>query len=95
MLDQDAQVERAKQRPYFIWDYDLTEEDVRAILRGDNEFEKLWVMVRILERCRLEEIWGYFPPSQLRHYWSQIRHRIRKELRPTWEWAMQVWGYDN
>ena len=48
--------ERVKQRPYFIWDYDLTEEDVRAILRGDNEYEKVQMMVRILERCRWEDI---------------------------------------
>ncbi|MBI4788943.1 MAG: hypothetical protein HY782_18075 [Chloroflexi bacterium] len=91
MLDQKERTERARKRPYFIWDYDLTEEDVRAILRGDNEYEKLWVMVRILERCRLEEIWSYVTPAQLRQYWPQIHRRIRKELRGAWEWAMEVW----
>jgi len=25
------------ERPYFIWDYDISEEQVGAILRGDDD----------------------------------------------------------
>lgn len=28
-------------RPYFLWDYDLTEDDVRRILRGGTEVDKI------------------------------------------------------
>lgn len=38
-----------KQRTYFLWDYDLSEEEVFAILRGENEVEKAWLITRILE----------------------------------------------
>jgi hypothetical protein len=34
----------ATQTPYFIWDYDLTEADVREILRGDDEQQKAWLV---------------------------------------------------
>ena len=87
--------ERVKQRPYFIWDYDLTEEDVRAILRGDNEYEKVQMMVRILKRCRWEDIWQYFTLAELRRYWPQVHRRIRRELREPWEHAMEVWSRVN
>jgi|GEM_PF-4323246 len=30
---------RRRQRPYFIWDYDLTEAEVRAILRSDDPLD--------------------------------------------------------
>ncbi len=86
-----AQEERLRQRPYFIWDYDLTEDDVRAILRGDNEYEKVQMMVRILERCSWEDIWRYLKLYEVHHYWTQIRPKIRRELRPTWELAMETW----
>ena len=85
-------MERARQRPYFIWDYDLTEDDVRAILRGDNEYEKVQMMVRILEHCRWQDIWQYLSLSEVRRYWPQIHRWMRKELRPTWEFAMEVWN---
>lgn len=46
----------ARQRPYFIWDYDLTEADIRAILRGDDEEQKAWLVARLLESARYEDI---------------------------------------
>ena len=64
---------------------------MRAILRGDNDFEKRWLMVRILERCTLDEIWSYIKPAELRRYWTELHPKIRRELHPTWELAMKVW----
>ena len=85
--------ERAEKRPYFIWDYDLTEEDVRAILRGDNEYEKIQMMVRILESARWADIWQYLTVSEVRRYWPQIYRWMRREVREAWAWAWEVWGY--
>ena len=33
-------------RPYFFWDYDITEDEVRQILRRASEVEKAWVITR-------------------------------------------------
>lgn len=44
-------------RPYWLWDYDLTEADVRRILRGKNLSEKRWLMGRILTSARFNDIW--------------------------------------
>ena len=81
-------------RPYFIWDYDLGEEDVRAILRGDNEYEKVQMMVRIMESAHWEDIWKYLTLTQVKKYWPEIRQRMRKEIREVWAWAFEVWGRD-
>ncbi len=94
MLDAKERAERAARRPYFIWDYDLTEEDVRAILRGDNEYEKVQMMVRILESARWADIWRYLTVPQVREYWPQIYRWMRHEVRDVWAWAWQVWGYE-
>jgi hypothetical protein len=83
-----------KTRPYFIWDYDLSEEDVRAILRGDNEFEKAWMMVRIMESARWEDIWRYLTLREVREYWPQIYRRMRREVRDVWAWALEVWKHE-
>ncbi len=93
MPDTKTSTDRAARRPYFIWDYDLTEDDVRAILRGDNEYEKLWVMVRILESARWSDIWSYLTLAQVRHYWPQLYRRMRREVRDVWAWAMEVWEH--
>jgi hypothetical protein len=84
-------MDEKRERPDSIWDYDLTEEDVRAILRGENEYARVQMMVRILERCSWDEIWRYLKLAQVYQLWDQIRPKIRRELRPTWELAMKVW----
>ena len=35
-------------RPYFLWDYDLTEEEVRTLLRTGDETTRIWLASRIL-----------------------------------------------
>lgn len=83
-----------KNRPYFIWDYDLDEEDVRAILRGDNEFEKVQMMVRIMESAKREDVWRYLTLSEVKRYWPQISRRMRHQVRDVWSWALEVWEHD-
>lgn len=34
-------------RPYFLWDYDLTEEDVQSLLRTGDEETRIWLASRI------------------------------------------------
>ncbi|MBM3129704.1 MAG: hypothetical protein FJ009_13895 [Chloroflexi bacterium] len=89
-MDEPTQTER--KRPYFIWDYDLTEEDVRAILRGDNEYEKIQMMVRILESARWSDIWRYLTLAEVMRYWPQLYRRMRREVRDVWAWALEEWA---
>ena len=46
-------------RPYFLWDYDLTEADVHAILQAGDDTERVWLVSRILESARYEDVWKY------------------------------------
>jgi len=67
------------QRPYFIWDYDLTEADVRAILAGDDELQKAWMTARLLESARYEDIWKYISLEELRAIFPklQLKSQVR------------------
>ncbi len=84
-------VRSTKKRPYFIWDYDLDEKDVRAILKGDNEYEKVQMMVRIMESAKREDVWKYLTLAEVKQYWPQISRRMRREVREVWAWALEVW----
>ncbi len=88
-------LEHVAQRPYFVWDYDLTDDQVRAILAGENEFEKIQMMTRIVESARFEDIWRYLTLSQVCQHWHQIAPRMRREIRDVWAWALEVWGCAN
>lgn len=75
--------------PYFIWDYDLTDTDVRAILRGDDEAQKTWLVARLLEAARYEDIWEYISLEELRAIFPILK--LKPQVRAAWEFALLVW----
>ena len=80
-------------RPYFFWDYDITEEEIRDILRGDNQVEKAWVITRILEYARWEDIWRYLTVDDVRESFEQLG--LKPYLRDLWASAIEVGSNDD
>lgn len=79
---------------YFFWDYDLSEEDVRAILAGDDRDRRAWVISRILEAARWEDIWEYVTVDDIRAHFDQLHFRL-PHLRDLWGRALEVWSGEN
>jgi len=78
----------AAQRPYFLWDYDLTESDIRAILRGGETQEKTWLVSRSLESAAYEDVWKYLTVAGLRTISPRLQ--LKPQVRAAWEFAFQV-----
>ena len=79
----------AQPTPYFIWDYDLTEADLREILRGGDEAQKAWLVARLLESARYEDVWKYISLAELRAIFPKLQ--LRPQVRAAWEFALGVW----
>lgn len=80
-------------RPYFIWDYDLTEAEIHEILRGDDEDQKAWLIARLLESARYEDIWHYISLAELRSIFPKLQ--LKPQVRAVWEFALSVWGVES
>ena len=76
-------------KPYFLWDYDLTEDDIRRILSGKNQTDKVWIASRILESARFEDVWKYLSLSEVRHMFPLLK--LKEPIRRAWELALSVW----
>jgi hypothetical protein len=81
-----------KNRPYFLWDYDLSEDDVRAILHTGGELDKQWLIARILTSARFEDVWKYLTVKDLVFYFAKLR--MRPQVKLAWKRALNVWGYE-
>ena len=73
----------------FIWDYALSEADVRAILQGADQEQKAWLVARLLESARFEDIWQYISLAELRAIFPQFQ--LKPQVRAAWEFALSVW----
>ena len=83
----------AAERPYFLWDYDLSEADVRAILRSGEREEKAWLVSRLLESAAYEDVWKYLTLAELRTIFPSLQ--LKPPVRAAWEFALQVWDIES
>lgn len=80
-----------KKHPYFLWDYDLSEEDVHTLVRTGSDAEKRWIIARILSHAKFEDVWQYIHVEDILRYFGVLKMRPkRKEI---WKKALTVWGY--
>ncbi len=79
----------SKKRPYWLWDYDLTEKDVRRILAGKNEMERRWLIGRILESARFDDVWKYLGYTEVKTMLPKLQ--LRPQIKEAWESAIKVW----
>lgn len=86
-------VELKKNRPYFIWDYDYDEDDIRAMLSGDDEYQRAWAIGRILCYAKYEDVWKYVTVPMILRDWPRLSF-WPKELKATWMSALKVWGFE-
>lgn len=80
-------------RPYFIWDYDISEEQVGAILQGDDEFAKSWLIGRIVQYARWDDIWAYLTLDDVRQHFDQIAWRF-PFMKEMWAHALAMWSQE-
>ena len=79
----------SKIRPYFLWDYDLSEDDVRRLLHEGSTVDKNWMLSRILESAKYEDVWKYTTLSEVKEMMPILK--IKKPIRQAWERALSIW----
>ncbi len=77
--------------PYFLWDYELNDNQIRAILNGKNEIEKQWLVARILTHAKYEDVWKYLTLEEIIAVFPRLR--LPEKTKQAWHRAFAVWGY--
>lgn len=77
--------------PYFLWDYNLSDKQIKAILHGSNETEKRWLAARILSHAKFEDVWKYLTISDIVQIFPKLL--LPQRTKKAWQRALTVWGY--
>ena len=78
--------------PYFLWDYDLSDTKIHAILKGKNEVEKRWLIGRILSHAHYKDIFNYLTIDDIVHFFPKLS--LPQTVKKAWQRALRVWGYN-
>lgn len=80
-------------RPYFLWDVDVTEDELRERLRSDDADTRAQWQRRILREARFDDLWRYLTLEEVLRDWPHIRLYLGRSRR-FWEWLLQGWWDD-
>lgn len=76
------------ERPSFLWDYDLSHGQIVEILRGPQK-NRLWLVAKILEHAKWEELWRYLTVRQIERDLPLLR--LPEKTRAHWDYALRHW----
>jgi hypothetical protein len=79
------------QRPYFFWDYDISDGEIHRILQDGAQSERAWVISRILEYAKWDDIWHYLTPADIRDNFANLSFRQPQD-RELWAYALDRWA---
>jgi len=80
---------KSSKRPYFLWDYDLTESQVHELLKTGTDWDRRWMLARILESATYEDVWKYTNLAEVKLMFPRLQ--LKKPIRNAWELALSVW----
>lgn len=76
------------QRPSFLWEYALSPGEIQEILRGPQK-KRLWLVGKILEHARWDEIWNYLTVDQIAQDLPFLR--LPHKIKAHWNYALNRW----
>ena len=76
-------------RPWFLWDYDLTEAQAQELLTHAPFEQRKWLLGRMLERLGPAEIVRYVSLEALRQALPHLR--LDEKIKRHWEEAIAIW----
>ena len=77
-------------RPYFLWDYDVDEDEFRRIIREGTDVQKAWATSRLINHAKWSDIWKYVTPTQVEALFPKLSF-WPKQTREVWEYALARW----
>jgi len=76
-----------------VWDYDLSIDDFKRILKGDKEvgsFNQDWAISRVLENLNYYDAMDLVPYEVLKNRWGQVKGKIfNKSIKDGYEFLLQ------
>ncbi|MBI4700465.1 MAG: hypothetical protein HY744_04740 [Deltaproteobacteria bacterium] len=80
-------------RPYFLWDEDISGDELRAILQGADEHERLRLLGKMLREARDLDVWQFVTPRHVAEALPLLGRRLGRR-RAFWEFLIEGWRHD-
>jgi hypothetical protein len=80
-------------RPYFLWDEDISVDELRGLLRSDDEYERHRLLGKMLREARDIDVWEFVTPLEVARVLPVLGRRLGRR-RAFWEFLIEGWRSD-
>jgi hypothetical protein len=84
---------RGDRRPYFLWDEDLSIDELRALLQDPGNPRRLRLMGKLLREARDIDVWFFVTPEDVARELPELGRRLGRRRR-FWEFLIRGWRED-
>ena len=84
---------RGDLRPYFLWDEDVSNDELRSILAGPNSARRDQLLGKMLREARDIDVWNFVTPIEVAHALPRLGRRLGRRQR-FWEFLIEGWRGD-
>lgn len=80
-------------RPYFLWDMEITDAEFRARLQHPDPAIRAQWQGTLLREARPDEVWGYVTLDEVLRDWERVERHLGRR-RAFWTWLIEGWRRD-
>jgi hypothetical protein len=82
-----------RDRPYFLWDLDVNDAELRARLEVSDPDTRAQWQARVMREARYDDVWSYLTVERIVRDWDHIILHLGRR-RPFWEYLLRKWRDD-
>lgn len=84
---------RGDLRPYFLWDEDVSIDELRAALAGPDSVHRDRLLGKMLREARDVDVWQFVTPREVARVLPRLARRLGRRQR-FWNFLIEGWRED-
>jgi hypothetical protein len=80
----------AQGRPYFLWDCELTADDLRRHLLEGDRATRAYLVGKLMRQAKPDDVFLFVSLEEIRDLWPDLE-RYLGLTRPFWSWLLRRW----
>jgi len=85
-----SQLVDGQDRPYFLWDTDLTLDQFRARLNDPDPDVRAYFVAKLMRQAKPDDVFTFITVAKIREHWSHVLPYLGN-TRAFWQWLLAEW----
>ncbi|MEA2162047.1 MAG: hypothetical protein QOK37_174 [Thermoanaerobaculia bacterium] len=80
----------AQGRPYFLWDVDMTLDELKRLLREGDPATRAYLTGKMMRQAKPDDALQFVSPQEIADRWPSLEKYLGK-THAFWSWLIEEW----